>query len=455
MSPMSTCIIELNDIGVTAYPSEGEAVSSPGYAVTQGEDLITGEEARASARLHPLQSNNRFWQRLSMDPLRHPGGSVRHYADLAYAHLLQVHELAGAPDEVFFAVPGNFSSSQLSVLLGVTRHCPFRTVGLVDAAVAAAAGTGLTSDAVHIELQLHQAVLTQLSVSGEISRDAVQTVEGAGLLSLYDRWAHVVADAFIEQCRFDPLHSAAAEQYLYDLMPQFQAKSDELIDLEVRLGASVHRAGIERQSLLQAGIENWQQLFDRAKAMGTDGNRILLSHHWKTVPSVESFLPNSTVLPADAAARDCLEHAEFIRSPEESVRFVTRLPALESQAAQQPVRPAEEAPAAPAPTHVLIGSIAHPLAGPCYLQESNGDASCFRQAQAGSQCVLSLRDGRVDLTLLGERPVWLQGSALRVGDQVPVLATGDSFCLSSKGPKFQLIHVSISSPPGEHSGAEA
>ena len=218
---MSACIIELNDIAVTATAAGGTRVSSPGYALLQGKQVVVGETARAQSRLQPQFTNSRFWQALSMDPLRQQQGKARHHADLAYAHLLQLHELAGKPEEVIFSVSSHFSREQLSVLLGVAAQCPFEARGLLDSALAATSGAALSGDAIYIELQLHQSVITAIKQDDDYARQSVEVLQGTGLLALYDRWAHIISEAFIAQCRFDPLHSAASEQYLYDNMPSF------------------------------------------------------------------------------------------------------------------------------------------------------------------------------------------------------------------------------------------
>jgi hypothetical protein len=438
---MTPCIIELNDIGILASPAELEPVSSPGYALIQQGKLVVGQAALSQAKLHPQQLNNRFWQRLGMDPISHSGEAVRHHADLAYAHLLQLHELAGKPEEVIFAVPGNFSNQQLSVLLGVARQCPFQAVGLVDVAVAAAAAVELPGDVVHIDLQLHQAVLTKLSVAGEIKRDTVQTVEGAGLLSLYDRWAHIIADAFIEQCRFDPLHSATTEQYIYDQMPQYLTAGDLLVDLKVPQGSTFHRARIERESLLQVGADIWQKLHDRAATMDPAISLNLLGHKWSAVPGLETFSPGSRLLKADATARVCREHADLIRSKGEAVSFVTRLPRAEGSLPEKPEADATMLPASPPATHVLLNSTAYPLSTPCFLQNTGDGVTCRRHRQPDSQCALGLRDGQVQLQILGDAEIWLDGRVLSAGNPIPSLVAGDSLSLSPVGEAFKMIRV--------------
>jgi hypothetical protein len=438
----SPCIIELNDIGVVASSAELESVNSPGYVLMQAGKLVVGKAAQTQARLHPHQVNNRFWQRLSLDSISHFDDLARHHADLAYAHLLHLHELAGEPEEVIFAVPGNYSNEQLSVLLGVARQCPFQAVGLVDFAVAAAAGVELAGDVVHIDLQLHQAVLTKISVAGEIKREAVQTVEGAGLLSMYDRWAHIIADAFIEQCRFDPLHSATTEQYIYDRLPQYLFESELLVDIEVPQGSSIHRARVERGSLLQVGANIWQQLLDRAATMGSTIDHSLMGHKWSAVPSVETFSPGSTLLTAEATASVCLEHADLIRSDGEAVSFVTRLPSLKGMPPGKSKVTATTPAAATTATHVLVNSTAYPLTAPCFLQDTEDGVTCRRDRQSDSRCALSLQDKQVRLQVMGDEPVWLDDRALCAGEPSPTLAAGVWLRLTTAGEKIKLIQVS-------------
>lgn len=449
---MSPCIVELNDIAVVASRGEHEPVSSPGFALVQGANLVVGDEARSQARLHPQQLNNRFWQRLSMDPLSHTSNSVRHNADLAYAHLLQLHELAGKPDEVVFVAPGNFTNKQLSILLGVAAQCPFQAIGLVDTAVAAAAGVDLSGDVIHIDLQLHQAVLTKLVVNDDITRDAVQTVEGAGLLFLYDRWAHIIADAFIEQCRFDPLHSATTEQFIYDHLPQLLSSDGALLDFEVPQGSSVHRARIERDSILQIGSKLWQQLADRASGMSSGIDGVVLGHNWSAIPGVDKFSSGSLVLNADTTARVCLDQLELIRSKGEAISFITRLPgmkgSLQSRPGREPGLPAtseeeeEEAPATTPATHILINSTAYPLSPPCFLQETDHGLSCRPRRHANSQCTFTSQNGQVLLQILDNARVWLNGRVLNTGDPAPSLAAGDALSLTAAGQRAKLIQVS-------------
>ena len=80
------------------------------------------------------------------------------------------HDMAGEVEEALLAVPGSFTSAQLSLLLGLAQASPFSVTGLVDAAVAATAATAGPGSYNHLDIQLHQTVVTSLEVSGTAKR---------------------------------------------------------------------------------------------------------------------------------------------------------------------------------------------------------------------------------------------------------------------------------------------
>src|SRR5690606_34393190 len=103
--PMSDAIIEINDSGV-AVARDGRLVArSPGIAVVRQDGIELGESAARLAHTDPRNTYNRFWVDLSQDELPGARGQVRHHADLAFAHLKALHERAGKPERVIFAVP--------------------------------------------------------------------------------------------------------------------------------------------------------------------------------------------------------------------------------------------------------------------------------------------------------------------------------------------------------------
>jgi hypothetical protein len=109
---------------------------------------------------------------------------------------------------------------QLALLLGIVQQCPFDAVGLVHRSVALGSLYGGAGRLFHLEVQLHQALLTELAESaGQVELRRSLPLPGCGLLQLQERLVEVIASGFIRQTRFDPRRKAATEQQLYDALP--------------------------------------------------------------------------------------------------------------------------------------------------------------------------------------------------------------------------------------------
>ena len=384
-----THVIELNDAGVTLATETGILVESPGFAVVDARRVAVGEQAMREARLNPRHTVSQFWQRLSTDPLQTPNPRARTQADLAHAHLLHLWETVGREGEdVIFAIPGHYGREQLALLLGIARACPFRAVGLVDAAVAAAATEATPEGTVlHLDAQLHQTVITRLRADEGIVRERVDDLPVVGLAALRDAWVNLVADAFIRETRFDPLHVAATEQSLYDRLEDWLTALASAAEVPVELdtGSHVYRVTLARERLVEKVAARYQTLVDRlAQERGSDGETVVLvGERLARLPGLLDALRSTPglepqVLARDATLRGVLAHEARIRGDGDALAFVTRLPRASSAPAPRAEPDRAEAPApapepAPAPrpmpavragrgpTHVLLGGTAHAL----------------------------------------------------------------------------------------------
>lgn len=438
---MSLCVVELNDIDVCVSDGVALRLQSPGYALLGPDSLEVGAAARAKARLNPRQTNSHFWTRLGTDPLPNPAGHARHYADLAFAHLNHLHESANRPEEVLFAVPGSFSREQLSILLGVAQRCPFQAVGLVDSAVAAAADAAFSSRAIHVDLQLHQSVLTRLDrTAGNVAREAVEVLPGTGWVQLLERWARMITDCFIRQSRFDPLHTAQSEQQLYDRMPGWLLALQQQTDVQAELvnaGVS-HHAKLRKNDFIHAAQPLYAQIADAARRFG-EGAPLLLSHRLAALPRAGDLLADCIPLRDGAVASACLQHIDLIRSAEGALRFVTRLPAGAAITTDERPVEAELRPAAAPPTHVLAEARALRLhATRLYLRRSNnGNWRLATESALPYSCSIFHEGGQWWLAPAGDIRIELNGKD--VGTSAP-LCTGDRFSIGSAGEvEFRLI----------------
>lgn len=360
---MNLAVLELNDAALVLGDASGVLARSPGFALLAADAPVLGEAARAAARIDPRRTISQFWQRLGTEPLHQAPSHTRHHADLGYRHLLQVHELGGKPGDLLLAVPGSFTREQLALLLGIAERCPFQARGLVDSALAAAATLPLSGPAIHLEIQLHQAVLTRIEhEDGSLTRGMVRTLPGAGVAALQDRWARRAAEAFIRQCRFDPLHSAATEQQLYDSLPGWldMLAREESVEAEVRQQNARHRATLRAAEMLDAVQSVYADLLE-ALAREGGGASLLLGGRAAGLPRFAERLPEAFCLDEDAPLRGALLNADRVRSEDRALRFVTRLPPNASSAAS--VRGPKVVAARAVDSRVAAQRVSHLVAG--------------------------------------------------------------------------------------------
>ena len=390
---MTTLALEIHDAGIRWVDASGAGEASPGYALWDGGAIVAGRAAARRAREKPRFVQHRFWQDLDTEPLGKPFPRNLSAADLAHAHLSEVWSaVPGGTDQVILAVPGCFSARQLGLLLGIARACGLPVAGLVDAAaaatpVAAAAAGHPGRRLLHMDLHLHRVVLTELETSdppegaqerrSTVVRRRVRVGDGGGLVALQHAWARRVAELFVHATRYDPLHSAAAEQALYRRLPEWleALHSRELI--EATLGPEGRERTVEltRPDLVDAAEPFYEGLPEMVLALKRAGEPVtlLMARGLADLPGLEPRLAElrdvTTVpLPAAAAGHGALLARDQILAaadpdPNAAMPLVTRLGFEAPPAPVRPrstVSPATE-PARRPPSHLVHEGLAYPI----------------------------------------------------------------------------------------------
>lgn len=444
---MNTAIIELNDFDIRVSKGQDLLLSSPGYAYTAEDEILVGEEAVRKARLQPQYSHNRYWKNLNQDPLQYPSSSARHNADLAYAHLLKIHELAGLPGEVVFAVPGIYTNDQLALLLGLVEASPLKALAIVDSAVAATAAVAGPGNYQHIDLQLHQAVLTSISVTENVARESVKLIDGVGMLSIFDTTAHLISDLFINESRFDPQHHPETEQALYDQIPACLSslgKHREVV-LEIQYQQTLHQARITADALLK----KLNPFYERINAAIEGDSVCLLSESSANLPGLAGILGNVEVLSRLNIMQACQANDALLHSDSASVNYITRLPAAEEaqitvvngnipgKGSALPEAAQPTSGKQPPITHVLHGHSAHSLAKSSLFLSASGAISSV--ASQENHCAIHVNGEAVILEPCGELAMYLNGNRI---NQDTVLKAGDIVSFTGSKTEYTFIHVS-------------
>lgn len=434
---MGIGLLDINDCNVQLW-HEGARVQSPGYALLHGSEYRFGSAARAAARLQPRDINTRYWWQLSTDALQPALGPARHTGDLAYAHLLQLHREANQPGEVLLAVSGSMRHEQLALLLGIAQQCPFAAVGLVNRSVALASLYDASEHLFHLELQLHQALLTELGAhEGVIEVRRTTPLPGCGLLQLQEKLVEIIAAEFVRQTRFDPRRKASTEQQLYDALPAALRALHERVEANVDVNG--YQARIHAQQLLGAA----QRLFDSARAAigaAHAGELVIADPLAALLPGLQGAFARVDVLAGDDIQRALLLHHDRLLQREQALHFVNALPCLAQKTAAgtgvasapaAPDIPPAATPGAPPalaskpvsrPTHLLYRHLARPLS-------ANGTAlwdgwELYRGSEGWQ--LRGSGDG-----------AQVNGAPYRSGQ---LLGTGDSIAIGS-GEPAQLIEV--------------
>ncbi|MDA9919470.1 hypothetical protein N9D72_04225 [Porticoccaceae bacterium] len=217
---MTVAVLELNDQNLIIQTEDGTQHTEPGFAQLTANGIETGDSARAVAWQQPQHSYNQYWRQFNQLALPSKQRWARHHADIAFAQIKQLVAAVGSPEQLILSVPGSFSDEQLSLLLGLASAVPVEIVAVIDSALASSAEQD--SDALVIELQLQQAVVTGLAkVDGRQQISNQEVIPDLGVMQLYNAAARHISDQLIADYRYDPLHTSDGEQLIYDQLPHW------------------------------------------------------------------------------------------------------------------------------------------------------------------------------------------------------------------------------------------
>ncbi|MDA1074701.1 MAG: hypothetical protein O3A63_08070 [Proteobacteria bacterium] len=347
-----TLLLELNDCDLKLHDGSRVVYSEPAIAIVDKTEVTFGRAAQRSMRLKPQQTNQQYLSRLNADPLPVSGAGAKNHADLVYLHLKAIADLITA--DVVVAVPGTLTNDQLGVFLGIAQESGISISGFVDAAVLWSNSLDLPQASCHLDLHQTGACLTSLATGTETQRSRAETVSGCGLMSIVDGWVNLVADRFVQETRFDPLHSAATEQQVYDQVDRW-ARTPGSNDLSVQIDHQGQTRVVEVSS--NALLAKLAQRLNHLVDLIPSGSTVVLTPRGGTLPGLARHLElagaNVQILTDEALTVAFNSHRNLLVDAS-NLRVIKALPHTGS------IRPAAAA-VVPA-THVLHNSRAYPLA---------------------------------------------------------------------------------------------
>jgi len=443
--------IHLNDAEITLSNGERAIYREPGFAWLGDANLRTGSEAFAHARIDPRRIQHRFWSELTMMPLADRRFSHLSAADLAIRQLEQLWQPHGkGVDELIVAVPAYMNAENLGLFLGIARELRLPVVAMVDSAVAATRREYTGAVTVHIDLSLHHAVLTRMAQPGMAQVDRTEVLPGAGTHALYDAWLKTAAEAFVQQSRFDPLHTAETEQMLFDRLGGWlqQAARQDSVVMQIESGSSSYQAEVESLALVGAAATIYQQITSMLRSLfrAEDLPAIQVTDRVARLPGLTDMLKARVggeifVLEPGATARGAFARCRGNTDAATGVSLLRQLPWD-----QMPVdigAHAVEKMHAGVPTHLLHGHTAYGIdSSPLVLGSQEGGDERFISLAADMpgvsrrHCSVVRKNGQCVLEDHSRYGTFLNGHRI---DGSTVLQVGDALRIGTPGFEFQLI----------------
>lgn len=451
---MSLLAAHLNDAGISVLDTERILYRQPGFALLDDNELKTGDAAFANSRVKPRYIQNRFWFDLKTAPLADQRFQHLSSADLVSRQLEQVWAaVAHRGDRLVVAVPAYMNGNQLALFLGIAAELGVPIVAMVDAAIAATRREYKDAVPVHVDLSLHAALLTRVSQPGLAQTERAEIVEDSGLLALNDAWLRVIADAFVQQSRFDPLHTAETEQVLQDQLAAwtFAASANEAVEMEINYRGITHTAVIESLALVAAAAPVYQRIISRLRSLyrADETPAIQLSDRAARMPGLGDMLAARVggqvfLLEAGATARGLINRCRDMSLAAGGVSLLRTLPwdqaAISVQKSQRNDQGGR-------PTHVLFEHVAYEIdERPLNLgsqPDSDGRWVDLQDRMPGvsrRHCVLQRENGQCVVRDFSRYGTFLNGHAI---DGSAVLQVGDAIRVGTPGFELRLITTEL------------
>lgn len=448
---MSRHALQLNDAGITLFDGEKILYREPGFAYLDNESLQTGAAAFAKSRIDPRRVQHNYWSELNTQPFVDRRFAHLSPADLASRQLEEIWlPVDRRTKDLVVVVPGYMSAENLGLFLGITRELGLPVTALVDAAVAATRREYGAAVPVHVDLSLHRATLTRLAQPAMSQVDKTEVIDGTGIHALHNIWLKTIAEIFVQQSRFDPLHRAETEQMVVDKLAGWLevASAEGSVAMELQSGATTYRAEIEALALIGAAAPIYQQIAARLRALfrAEDVPAIQVTDRVARLPGLVDMLEARVggevfILEPGASARGALARCHAGASKSDSVSLLRQLPW--DQSAVNVEQPTSDQIVSGVPTHLLFGHQGYQIGNsPLVVGSQEGEGERFLELEtempgvSRRHCSLQRKNGQCVLTDHSRYGTFLNGHKV---DGSSIIQVGDAIRIGTPGFEFQLI----------------
>jgi hypothetical protein len=292
-------------------------------------------------------------------------------------------------------------------------------------------------------------MLTRLLQDGQAQLERSTVVDEAGMLDLYDIWLRVIAETFVQQSRFDPLHTAETEQALQDSILDWLAAATTRasVPMQIEYRGITHRAEIESLELVAAAAPVYQNIVSNLRALYRAGEvpALQLSDRAARMPGLADTLKARVggkvfVLEPGATGRGLARRCPEQRSGS-AVTLVRHLPWDQARIKVE----LDDSSSGVLPTHVLLGDRATPVGATALVlgtQPADGERWLdLGQNVAGvsrRHCEIAVANGQCVVTDFSRYGTFLNGHRINGS---AALQSSDVIRVGTPGVELRMIRV--------------
>ncbi|MDC0213712.1 hypothetical protein OAL14_02780 [Gammaproteobacteria bacterium] len=238
----------MNDFDLSLFSETFEILySQPAAAICSDGNIDFGSRAIQGCRLEPLSFADQYFDRLSTEVLPKAIGNAKTQADLVY------HNLVSLPinEELLVLVPEHFDNEKLGLFLGIAKQAQIKVEHFIDSALAYSLDIPSRKTLHVLEIGRNNGSITELNIEEDF-RETVNSelIDRLNFTGLIQESLNFIADEFIKQTRFNPFHSAASEQRLYNkLHYHFESKDSSISTVAIEDNGETRSVQINQDAL--------------------------------------------------------------------------------------------------------------------------------------------------------------------------------------------------------------
>ena len=439
--------IECYDSGVRICDGENILADTTSCALIEDNHSITvGKSAQQQAHLRPREVSISYWSNLTESSItKH----VISNAELALYHLQHVWQLANCENDAIIITPASYEKQALGILLGICEKLSINIVGMVCNAALAMQRPISNCKAVYLDILQQNLITTELKQNASnIEMVQPSHVFEYGLQNFLHNLAKTVANKFVAETRFDPLHTANHEQLFFDKLPLWlnDLNESETTNCTLLIEDKEFSIELNQQELHHANGTLFEEIAGYLSVL-FHSRDLLAIYCSPSCSQIFGFFDFMSTLPGCAIEQlneiELSKHAlckkqEIVN--QEQVHYVKKLSCLNNTSSESLIfNPGTLSNLFSIPTHILIEGHAYSLKQDIFIANSASSAPrVLLEETTDCICKISNRQMYVEVEALNSKSININQNAV---NHISSTKVGDLLSMDDGSINCQFIKV--------------